>query len=211
MITPRVGSYAEDIYESLAPIVRKDEQHSWAALIYIGAIGLMFQEVEDLSRDGEGGDPGWSIIMDVKSSPDKALTWLAQFNGVQLIPKRLEQPDAEYGLLMRDRIVDAPGFRRGSLLALIATVRETLLGNRTIYVRERDTSAYHATVVTYQDQTPDPARTAAAIRGQKVGGLIIDLDVIPGQDFYLLRANHTDFNDVMNTYDNFEKVRTNEP
>src|SRR5215467_11358862 len=82
-LTP--DTFAERLYDMLAPLAQQDPHNAWALLIYINAIGLMFQEVEDLVRDSPEG-PGWSELLDLNRAPTQALPWLAQLVGVRLLP-----------------------------------------------------------------------------------------------------------------------------
>jgi hypothetical protein len=83
-------TFASRLYDALAPIGQDDSVNGWSLLIYVNAIGVMFQIIEDLVRDTADG-PGWSVLMDLDRSPSVALPWLGQFVGVR-IPKGFPRP-----------------------------------------------------------------------------------------------------------------------
>src|SRR4051812_14635550 len=148
-------TFAARLYVALAPLAARDVDYSWSLLIYINAIGEMFQLVEDLVRDTPEG-PGWSSLLDLDRCPDAALPWLAQLVGVRLLPN--STPDEQ-----RARIASTDGFKRGTRDALIGAAQATLTGDKTVIFRERDHDnadtpnyAYYLTVLTYANETPVP-------------------------------------------------------
>jgi hypothetical protein len=158
-------SFAADLYDSLAPAASHDADYAWALLILCNAIGVMFQLVDDWVRDTQAG-PGWSPLLDLNRCPSDALGWLGQFNGSR-IPTGLT--DAQ----QRAFIKDASAFRRGTPAAMIAAVQATLTGTQTVTLVERDGDPYYLTVQTIASETPDQAKTHAAILSQKPGGIVL--------------------------------------
>lgn len=140
------GSFAERVYDELSPLARDDAAHDWALLIYLGGLGQMFQEIEDLSRDTDAG-VGWSPLLDLNRVPDKALPWLAQFVGVQI-------PSGLTAQQQRDRIAATDGWKRGSVGAIVGAVQQYLTGAKQVLLYERDTSAYHFEIRTRESETP---------------------------------------------------------
>ena len=80
-LTP--DTFAARLYDALAPLATQDSSNAWALLILCNAIGLMYQDVEDLVRDSPDG-PGWSSLLDLDRCPSWALDWLGQFAGVRI-------------------------------------------------------------------------------------------------------------------------------
>src|SRR5215831_2032493 len=114
-LTP--DTYAERLYEALAPLAEDDDENQWSLLVYVNALGTMFQLVEDLVRDTPDGI-GWSALLDLYRCPDIALPWLGQFAGVRVLTG--STPDQ-----MRQRIASTDGFKRGTRQALIGAAQAT--------------------------------------------------------------------------------------
>jgi hypothetical protein len=210
-LTP--DSFAERLYLMLAPVARDDYDNAWSLLIYMNAIGTMFQLVEELVRDTPDG-PGWSLLLDLNRCPPEALAWLAQLVGVRL-PGGLSDADT------RAWIASTSGWRRGTRDAMTGAAAATLTGSKTVIFFERDGAAmgypqspeyaYCLNVATYIDQTPDPAATLAALIAQKPGGILLNYSTVAGQTYELLNANNADYATVKAKYANYAAVRTDEP
>lgn len=127
-----------------------------------GPVSLL-GEVDDVVRDGPTYI-GWAGQLTADGSA--RLAWTGQFLGV-VVPDGLT--DAE----KRALILDRPATRRGTVGALIAAAQQFLTGGRYVAVKERDTSAYHLTVTTYTEETPDAARVNAALQAAKPAGLVL--------------------------------------
>lgn len=173
MTRPEVGSYAEALYEQLAPLAYADEENDWALLLLCEAIGRLFQPVEDLVRD-QGDDPGWSQLVDIDRCPDAFLPWLAQLVGVQIDVGTSAD-------VQRERIRSTDGFRRGTLAAFKAAPLPHLTGSRRVFVEERAGSAYRILVTTRADETPDPAAVESALLEQKPAGIVLDYSTVSGE------------------------------
>lgn len=116
-LTP--DTYAERLYDMLAPLAARDSEVEWALLTLCNSIGIPFQLVEDLVRDTPDG-VGWSTLLDLERCPDEALPWLAQFVGVRVLPNSTPEDQ-------RARIASTDGFKRGTRDALIGAARATLV------------------------------------------------------------------------------------
>jgi hypothetical protein len=207
-------TYAERLYEMLAPLAQHDPENGWALLIYVNAIATGFQLTEDWVRDTPAGEPGWSLLVDLDRCPPEALGWLAQFVGVRLLPGSSEQEQ-------RDRIASTDGFKRGTRDALIGAAKSTLTGSQTVIFRERDGAnmghptspdyAYCLSVITYASQTPDPNATLSALLAQKPGGILMSYRTATGQDYLQLKTNHATYAAVKAAYRDYNAVRTDEP
>jgi len=76
----------------------------------------------------------------------------------------------------RALIIVTAGHNSGTVKAIVDAVRLTLVPRNpptpaTIWVRERDGSAYRFEIVTLDDETPNPDLTAAVLLAAKPGGL----------------------------------------
>jgi len=195
-------SFAERMYVSLGPLALWDPDYQWSLLILQNAIGQMFQLIEDWVRDTAAG-PGWSLLLDVNRCPDEALSWLAQFVGVRLLPG--STPDEQ-----RARIASTDGFKRGTRAAMIGAAQATLTGGKTVIFRERDGAnmghpsspdyAYCLTVITYVAQTPDATATKNALLAQKPGGIVLDYHTNTGQDWQTVKTGNATWQTVKTKY-----------
>jgi hypothetical protein len=143
-----IGSSTQRMYDALQPVAKTDADQSWALLIFMDAIGREFQDVANLVEDDDYGVPGWSILLDPNRAPDEGLLWLAQLTGTKLKPAAT--PDA-----WRQQIRDHDNWDRGTVASIIKAIRNSggLTGNQSVIIRERDTSAYHFSVLTYPNET----------------------------------------------------------
>ena len=203
-------SYAAQLYAMMAPIARLDSQVGWSLLIFCNALGTMFQLVDEWVRDSPEG-PGWSPLLDLGRCPDVALPWLGQLVGVRLPPGLTPAEQ-------RQRIASTDGFRRGTPDAIRNAAWATLTGNRTVILYERshdpaDTPdyAYYLHVVTYQNQTPDPEATLAAIMAQKPGGSLLTYLCQLGQNYQQVFDRFPDYATVQATYPDYATMLADQP
>lgn len=205
-------SFANRLYNALAPVAQEDPIVGWSLLTYVNALGVMFQIVDELVRDSPEG-PGWSAVMDVDRCPPEMLGWLAQFVGVR-IPLRLTEVE------QRAWVRSTDGFKRGTRDAMIGACAATLTGAKAVLFRERDGAnmgyplapeyAYCVGVRTFASQTPDSALTLRALLAQKPGGILLDYKVMPGQSYDTLKATNASYNAVKAKYKDYNAVRTDE-
>lgn len=201
-LTP--DSFAEGLYLSLAPLATQDASYDWALLILCNAIGVMFQELDDLERDSPDG-PGWSPLLDLARCPDEALPWLAQFVGVRLLP---DSTPAD----QRARILATDGWNRGTPAALVASAAATLTGTQRVTLRERDGgNAYVLRVQTLASETPNPTATENAILAQKPAGIVLVYEAMPGQDYLELESDHATYAAVRSDYASYTGALTDQP
>lgn len=203
MSRPLVGSFAEQAYEAVAPLSYADESYGWPLLCLLGAIGSMFQLVEDLSRDTDDG-PGWSAALDVDRAPEAALPWLAQFVGVR-IPLGLDEAQ------QRARIRSTDGFRRGTPAALVGAAQQYLTGSKTVIFRERDGGAYKLKVWTRTSETPDSAKVLAALLEQKPAGITLTYAAIADWIYDDISSSFGSYSAIYTTYVTYQGVLTNSP
>jgi hypothetical protein len=173
---------------------------------YVDAIGQMFEQSENVTRDPEGYPP-YALLFNPDTCPDNALAWLGQFVGVQPEVQSQSESDTEFYDRQRQRIKDHLGFARGSAAAMRATAQLYLTGNKTVFFRERDTDPYILTIVTQTDETPDSARVLAALMAIKPAGIILHYNVITGTDFAYLRDTYSTFATLKAGYANFAAMR----
>jgi hypothetical protein len=210
---PVLSSFAQDLYDRLAPLAQDDADNGYALALYCAAIGQMFQEVEDYARDTTVDDkdaPGWSGIVDINRAPSKGLAWLAQFVGVTL---QVGLDDAS----QRTRILETDGWNRGTLGGISGAAHQYLTGAKNVIIRERDAvaspalPAYGLTVITYTSQTPDSSKVLAALLAQKPAGIILRYVVLTGQDYEALFTGHATYQNVFTTYATYQGIVTDQP
>lgn len=190
MTRPTVSAAAADMYESLAAISAAytsgatttiDEQNNWILLRLCEALmGQAIQPIIDLSRDTDDG-PGWSKLLDLDNGPDSAVAYQGQFVGITINP-------ADPATTSRNLIRDRPAWKRGRPASMIAAVQATLTGSQSCVLLERDSSPYHATVQVWRAQMPDEAATRAALALNKPGPVIVDLQILDGPTYGVIRS-----------------------
>lgn len=116
---------------------------------------------------------GWGSLMDVSTTPEWALPWLAQFVGVRTITGL---DDAS----QRIRIRSAAGFSRGTPSSIIAAARQYLTGQRKVELYEREGSPWKFRLRTYSSETPFPEKVRAAVESLKPAGIVFDYEIQEG-------------------------------
>lgn len=193
---PIGGRVAEELYASIQPVTYADEGYNWPLWKLCISIGTMMQDIDDLIRD-----PGWYDLLNLPTTPDEALAYLAQYVGV-VLPKDVTPAQA------RTLIQERSGFRRGSIPALRTAAQLFLVGSKTVNIYERDSSAYHLTVNTFASETPDAELVRAALMSQKAAGLVLNYSTTVGETWLQLRTSKTIWQTVKDDYTNWEEVRT---
>lgn len=207
MPMPELDSFAQSLYDSIAPLTHDDAVHDYPLAKYCAALGKMFQVTEDYGRN----DGGWDKMMNVTLTPVEVLPWLAQFVGV-----RLEEGLTE--VAQRSRVQETAGWKRGSVPALRGAAASYITDPKTFILRERFNPAApgvdspgHLQVITYTSQTPDSAKVLAALTAQKAAGLILHYSVYDGQDYQTLLTNHPTYQNVYTSYATYQGIVTDQP
>jgi hypothetical protein len=203
-------TFASRLYDALGPLTNKDAANGWSLLILCNAIGVMYQEVEDLVRDTPAG-PGWSELMDLGRCPPEALAWLGQFAGVR-IPPGLTDAQA------RAWVGSTDGFKRGTPAAMIGACKATLTGTQTVLFHERyggpatpPAYAYYLSIWTYASETPNAAATLAALTAQKPAGLVLLYATAAGQTYATVKATYATYAVVKSTFSTYDTLKASKP
>lgn len=202
MARPVVGSFAEAVYAQLFPYTSQDEKLGWPLLIYLGAIcDSAFQIVDDLGRDS-GGVVGWGKLLDPTTCPDYALPWLGQLVGVD-VDQTLSVPN------QRLQIQSVAGWSRGTPASIIAAAQAYLSGTKFVSLQERFSgNAYWLGINTHTAETPaDTTAMIAAITAVKPAGIILFLNVTPGQTFGAMLAHDLTFQGTKTNWPTFDDLR----
>jgi hypothetical protein len=184
---PELAGAGLEVYEDgLAPWTSQDEANGWALAWLTHGIGL------ELQAPFEFMALGWDAAMDPDVAPVWFLPHLAMWAGVRLIPNGLTEEQ------QRARVRSTDGMRRGTPDAIVGAARQFLTDpvNGSVILLERTDpdnpgdEAYHYTVVTYTDETPDSALVLAALMEQKPVGHILHYVVASG---YLIALFEDDY------------------
>jgi Phage tail protein (Tail_P2_I) len=173
-----VKNVTQRIYDALEPIAGPDVKGGWPLLAYIDAIGRMFQDAADLVQDGENGEVGWSIVLDIDRIPDAGLDWLAQFLGIRFYV-------GSDVATKRQQIRDHISWQRGTPAQVAASVRLFLAGTKTVQMNERNPTPYSFAVIIWAAEAPaDTSPTSPLVQYvnayAKPAGLKWTLTVNPG-------------------------------
>jgi hypothetical protein len=206
MPRPIVSDLAEELYIRLGPWHDAAElegaaNDNWWLLQVCESIMGRLQPIEDIVRDTDDG-PGWSPVMDVNRAPSDWLGWLAQFAG-----KTLKQGLTD--LAQRARIASTDGIDRGKPGAIVGAAQQLLTGAKTVYLVERNGSAWRLGVTTNAGETPNPDKVRTAILEQKPGGIVLATATVTGANYNALRDTHADYNEIKTTFATYAEVLSN--
>lgn len=203
MAAPTLTSFAQGIYDELAPLAYDDEKQGWSLAYYCAAIAKMFDQVNGYASTQDDGAEGWGWILDPNRAPAEVLPWLGQFYGVQ-VPEGTPEGDA------RAMVSAARELKRGTPQAIKDEIAATLTGGKRVLLFERDGgNAYRIRVSTFTSETPDAAASEAALLRQKPAGIMYTFNQVTGGDFNSLRDTHASFAALTTTYADFNEVLSN--
>jgi hypothetical protein len=217
------GLAGDPTYDNLSPVAKIIVDKMWPLMhsspynldlaTLIQGESIMLDSIDAYVRDGENGEPGWSVLVDVDRAPSEGLPWLSQFAGVRLPSKSPFESQEDFDASARVIIKEQGGQRRGRPAAIISAAQTYLTGNKSVVLHERaGGNAWHLVVVTFTTETPEPDLVEAAIRNtQKPGGIIMTYNVIDGQDYQILLDHMDDYQDAFTTYATYEGVVRNVP
>jgi hypothetical protein len=201
MTPPALDAFAARLYASMAPVAWLDADMGYALAYYAGAVGVMYQAVEDLARDTPDG-PGWSVVMDADRAPTDWLPWLAQFVGVT-VPTGL--PDNQ----VRAYIAAHDNFNRGTPAAIRAATQQHLTGSKTVLLQERfGGDPYALAVYTLAPETPSTAQTLADILTQKPAGIVLTYNAGAANTYNAVAAGYATYTAVRNAFVNYDALAT---
>jgi hypothetical protein len=163
---PGVSETTIAVYDALGPAMRTgDEAPLFPLLAWLDGHGHLQQQVHDLAVPGESG-AGLLDLLDPDRSPPVALDWAAQLVGDRFADNA---PDS----LRRQDLRDLRVWRRGQPATIRRAVAATLIGTRSVDLRERTydpqltgtapEDPYAFTVVVYAVETPDPDLSRRAL------------------------------------------------
>lgn len=237
MTAPVLESFAQRLYDSLAPLAQEDSKYSYALAYYCSALGKMFQIVEDYSRDqvifkqtgahvsalfGSGpygvGSYGQGALA-TESSGEFAPGW-SQILDIDRAPAEVLPWLGQFvgvavtiGLTVqqqRDQIKNVNSWARGTRDAMIAAAQATLSGNKSVTFIERNGDPYTLTVITKTSETPVPSVTLQALVDQKPAGVILNYQNITGQTYFdLFTTNAASYSIAFGEYATYQDLLLN--
>ena len=164
---------------------------------YTGALAGMFEYMASLMESGPNGEVGWSILLDVDRCPPEALSWLAQLVGTKTIPSLTTAQQRAY-------IKSKPGWQRGTPAAMVTEIQQYLTGSKRVIITERDTDAYHFSVLTFASETPSTALVNQAILAQKPAGLQYTYTTSSGGDYGYVASAYTNYGTLITKYATYD-------
>jgi Phage tail protein (Tail_P2_I) len=208
MARPTVSNIAEEMYEGLEPLAYADNLNQWSLLHFCEAFIGKLQQVEDIVRDDQTIDaPGWSIVLDVDRAPYVGLPWLGQFVGVTTPEPMVGETQAQHDARTRAYIRATGGFNRGTPAAVVGAVQQYLTGTKSVFLIERDSSAYHFIVrVRTSQATVDAATFRRAIDEVKPAGLQYVFEMVPDWTYDELNARAATYNALDAMYSTYNQM-----
>ena len=210
-VAPTLDSFAQQLYDSIAPLAFAEQQVDYHLAQYCATIGTMFQVLDDYGRDEldtNGKDaPGWSQTVDILRCPDELLPWLAQFTGARFPPGLTADQQRAW-------IINAPQWRRGTVRSFHDMASIYLTGNKTLIMYERSNPAapgvdapWHLTIWTYSAETPNPTAVLNAFLSVKPAGIVLHYSALTGQQYSALRTNNATYAVVRSKYATYDILR----
>jgi len=214
-----LGLYPNDVgdflVEQYQPIIDKYGDPEMAARIYLMGLGWMLAEVNDLTKEGPDGEPGWSQLFDLTRAKTDWLPWIGQLVGYRVPPRPPDPTPGEllvYDQEQRERIVTRSSHRRGGVDILRDVIQEHLDDPKTVIIQERYSGrAAHIHVWVYADQIiTSAAEVERAARSQKATGLIMTFTILTGtQNYAALTANSASYAIATAKFANYSEMLSN--
>lgn len=179
---------------------------------YLHGLGRMIKQVDDLSKDGPNGEPGWSQIFDLSRAKTEWLPWIGQLVGYAVPAQPDNQTLEEYDQTQRERILTRSSYQRGTTAILINVIKEHLGGSRRVIIQERyGGDPWQIKVWVFEAEIRTSlAEVRRAAEAQKVAGLVMEFSMLPPTgDYDTLRATNADYAEVRSTHPNYESVIIN--
>lgn len=155
MASPDIHRLTEALYRNLGDgFTYEDETVEWHLRHFLDAIvAHSLGSLVDLVEPETGQT--WASAMDIDTVPLAHIRWLGQFVGVD-VSQTLNE--ASQRLIVQQR----RGWERGTPATMRAFIADQLIGTKTVYFVERDTSPYHFGVRTLRRETPQSQTTKTA-------------------------------------------------
>lgn len=186
-----MSQLGDELFEALGFHAAADE--SGHLRIFCDAWAATLSPVYELVRDREDGRPGWAILYDVDEVDAEHLPHTAQYVGARLTPQMDEAQQ-------RAEVAAPTTWKRGQTETFKTTLRQTLTGSKRVIVRERTPEPWSLYVRVLLEECPDPSRTEAVAKANKVAGLVMDFEAIDGVTWADIAAAYEDWGEVESTF-----------
>lgn len=204
---PLIGS---ELYSDLQPIVDTWGDPNDDLRVLCNALGLMIEPIDDIAKDGDNGEPGWSQALDLQRAKDEWLPWLGQWVGYAVPQKATSETQAAWSARERGRIVSRAKNRRATVALLREVIQEQLTGTKTVIIQERSADANTINVYVYNSEiATTSALVQAAALAAKAAGLIMNFTVLTGANYSLLQASNATYAVMTGKHANYNSVLTN--
>lgn len=176
MVDTTVHPTSRLLFEAVGPALN-DDQTNLVLLAWLDGVGRLLGRVDDVVRAD-----GWRRMVDPGRTDPGWLPWLGLWVGVRV------DGLASVGL-QRAQVVGRSGAGRGTAAALVAAVRETLSGDRSVLVVERaDDDVALVRVTLLASEVESEVASEVAVRSVLPAGLLLDLQVVSTQTYAELAA-----------------------
>lgn len=173
---------------------------------FVDSLATMFDQLE--LYIGLDGEDDWGILFDVDVCPYPGLPYLAMYVGERL-PVGIDDAEA------RQWIKDAPNQQRGTVQSIYQAAKRSLTEPKLVALIERSDGTAgdhpdHLVIITYTDQTPDPAQLARDLNEVVPADIALHRTIQDGQSWQQLKlsVNGTSWNQVKSHYPSWSHVAT---
>jgi hypothetical protein len=202
------NSIGDEAYADFQSLVEKYGDPQNALNIYLHGIGRMFKQIDDISKDGPNGEPGWSQIFDLVRAKTEWLPWTGQMVGYHVPVKPDAQSLATYDAEQRVAMIEQSAYKRGTVPRMRSEIQEQLIGGKRVIIKERfDDDAWVIKVWVFVEEiATSDAEVYHAAYSQKVAGLLMEVSVLEGLSYDLLRASQDDYAEVESKFASYREV-----
>lgn len=217
MPAPTLHPAAEQVWRLVPDYMQAaDEATDWTLRRYVGAAGVGLEKANELLTlvDPATSVTGTCELINPAATPRAYLAWLGWLVGIDTSVL----PDADVRGVIADAVTSQ---RRGSVAAIAAAVRRTLIGSKDVVVlvkppdpdypswdydeagedysadvRRYDggiTDPWAIIVITKTIQTPDESVTLLAAVGEKPAGALLELQTLAGMAYAELSAAYVTY------------------
>jgi hypothetical protein len=201
----------DDAYADFQPLVEKYGDPQLALSVYLHGLGAMLKQVDDISKDGPDGEPGWSQIFDLTRAKTEWLPWIGQLVGYRVPERPDNQSFEDYDAEQRRLMVTMSAYQRGTVGMMRAVIQKQLTGGKRVIIKERyDDNPWLIKVWVYADDIlTSTAEVYRAAYSQKVAGLLMEVAVLSANSYDVLRASQDNYLMVRNKFPTYQDVALN--
>jgi len=199
MPEPEVSLLARDFYNALGFHRDADGEYDYALLKFCAAWVSTIDPVYLLAREGDDGEPPWSLLFDVENCPSESLPYLAQYVGCVLTP---EMDEAQ----QRSEIAEPTGWKRGWHDSIETVAQRSLTGTKKVILRPRTPEVGEYYARTMLSETPDPSRVERDLRAAVPAWSLLDYEAFDGYTYADLDAGFETYAAVDAEFDSYGEI-----